>query len=247
MKTLMRVSWSENNRYGTFSLTHSNHLAYCKRQNYTYMAVNEQYSAFTDLNHIKHLLNDYDIVFTCDSDIVFTDINKPIVDFAQSYLNASVEDWCPIQYSLFNGGFLIFYKKDNGFFTWLDKLIEFQEQCKAIPKNIQKIYAFQFGPNNTQYYVPMHAEYGTQSVLNLSYLTNQQLSSRITPLQAGTLQSYLPQYLHYGFSKMHAAALWNPSKFCIHLIGLRRNDPKFKSKVDVIADFFTTYPEYCAV
>ncbi len=109
MKVLMRVSYSENNRYGTFSLSHNNHIGYCKRQNYTYMAVN----AYNDLYEIYDLLKKYDIVFTCDSDIFITNIDKPISDFADKYLNLGRENWCPTQYSICNGGFLIFYRKDD--------------------------------------------------------------------------------------------------------------------------------------
>ena len=73
MRILMRVSYSENNRYSTYALTAKNHIAYCLRHNYTYMAVNEQYSMYNNLQEISEYLKVYDIVYTCASDIFITD------------------------------------------------------------------------------------------------------------------------------------------------------------------------------
>ena len=63
-------------------------------------------------------------------------------------------------------------------------------------------------------------------------------------IPSGILQSYLPEYIHYGFDNMFANSIWNKSKFLIHLIGLRPGHQVFKNKADVIKDFLVKHPEY---
>lgn len=48
LRVLMRVSYSENNR-DVYMLMARNHMRYCTMHNYTYMAVNEPYSIYSDI------------------------------------------------------------------------------------------------------------------------------------------------------------------------------------------------------
>ena len=207
------------------------------------MAVNEPYNAYNDLYEIYDLLKKYDIVFTCDSDIFITDINKPVSDFADKYLNLGRENWCPTQYSICNGGFLIFYRKDDGIFSWLEKLISLQEQCKKIKESSKYVYVKFANDDTTTYIVRLSPEYGTQSVLSYIYLSNSELMHDINLISTGILQSYIPELTYYG-KNMYEFAKWNKQKFLVHLISLISNHPTIKTKADAMKAFLAKYPEY---
>jgi hypothetical protein len=63
-------------------------------------------------------------VFTCGSDVLFTNFDINIEDFANNYISIAREGWNKIgNYSLVNGEIVIFNKIDNRIFDILDSLI----------------------------------------------------------------------------------------------------------------------------
>ena len=169
-------------------LTAQNHIRYCALHNYTYMAVNEPYNMYNNLEEISDLLREYDVVYTCDSDIVITNQAVPITDFAKNYVNAAMEGWGPNMYSIFNGGLLIFYKKDDGIFDYLKKFAEFQEESRSFSEEKYIQVEYKSGRNDIKCLLPAWSLWGTQSALNLAFvLGREDVISGIGAIASGML------------------------------------------------------------
>lgn len=110
-------------------------------------------------------------------------------DFASNYVNFGQEGWCPVQFSLANGGFLIFNRKDGGVFDYMAKLARFQDKCRGIGRNSKRVrFKCKNGRDDVTYNLPLWPEYGTQFVLNLAYLMNdRELVSGMNFIPSGVL------------------------------------------------------------
>lgn len=109
MKVCFYNSHSENNRL-VFELSTINHSRYCEKHNYDILNVCEPYIRTIPVDKIKALLSVYDIVATVGSDILFTNINKPITEYPIRDITMAREQH-PMK--TLNGDFVVFTRNSN--------------------------------------------------------------------------------------------------------------------------------------
>ena len=104
MRVLIRSNWSENIR-GLYDVCSPNHLAYCKRWGYDYLANELDYQNYNkvtliDMMGLKANLAEYDVVMTIGMDTLFMNHDISVRDVFESYDSVLVAreetGWWPI-------------------------------------------------------------------------------------------------------------------------------------------------------
>lgn len=105
MKICFWTSYSDNN-LNVFNLSLHNHDMYCKQHNYSLINYKEPYNKYINVNRILNLFNDYDIVISIGTDIIF----KRIDDEIDRYIDQHGITMCREIHHLhvLNGDFIIY-------------------------------------------------------------------------------------------------------------------------------------------
>jgi hypothetical protein len=94
MRVLIRSNWSENIR-GLYDICSPNHLAYCKRWGYDYVASELDYQNYNkvtliDMMGLKANLAEYDVVMTIGMDTLFMNHDISVRDVFEPYDNVLI-------------------------------------------------------------------------------------------------------------------------------------------------------------
>jgi hypothetical protein len=114
-----------------------NRLEYCIRHNYTMITCCESYNQALDkFGKLHQLLDQYDLVWTLDSDCLITDLTKKIEELSCLGPNVSICLEGLGDHALINAGSIV-WKSTKLSHDLIDEIVNSQSEWKLLPYNIQ--------------------------------------------------------------------------------------------------------------